>query len=118
MLDLQNLPRRHHSKRLGCLVLLLTYVGLPIVLFESVKVAFNILERPAIEALYGTQAYTEGLRVIGRQGQLSNGRHLTVGWNYTLAIGAFVLSMPASLGYCAILAAFGLFPPDRFWRKE
>jgi hypothetical protein len=49
---------------------------------------------------------------------LSDGRRLPAGWNGALAIGAFVLSMPAWLGYCAILACFGLFPPNRVFKNK
>ena len=102
---------------IGCLALLLSFVGLPMVFFESVKIAHNILQQPVISSLYGSQAYANGLRVTGRQGQLSDGRRLPSGWNTTLGFCAFILSMPAWLGYCGILAAFGLFPLDRVFNK-
>jgi hypothetical protein len=98
---------------MGCLAVLLTYVGLPIVFFGSVKIAFKIVENPVIISLYGPQAYANGLRVVGRQGQLSDGRRLPYGWNLALGFGAYVLSMPVWIGYWAILTSFGLFAPDR-----
>lgn len=118
MADREHLPTGSVTWPTGCLVALLIYVGLPVVGFGSLKIAHKILQRPVISSLYGSQAYANGLRVVGRQGQLSDGRRLSVGWNYTLAVGAFVLSMPVWLGYLAILAAFGLFPPERVFKKK
>jgi hypothetical protein len=118
MVDRKNIPAQGATWQMSCLVILLTYVGLPVVFFGSVKVVWNMLQRPVIESLYGTQAYTNGIRVVGRQGQLSDGRSLPPGWNLGMAIGAYVLSMPVWLGYCAILAAFELFPPESVSKKK
>jgi len=119
MADSQNPPTRNKVPRtIGCLALLLTYVGLPAVAFSSLKIADKMLQPLFIGSLYGSQAYVDGLRVIGRQGQLSDGRRLPQGWNLALGFCTFVLSIPGWLGYCAILAVFGVFPPDRVFKKK
>ena len=96
-----------------CLILIVAYVGMVVTLFGSCKVAYSLLQRPVVEELYGPQSYADGLRVVGRQGQLSDGRRLPDVWNLALGLGTFLLSLPIWLGYCAILAVLGLMPPDR-----
>ena len=94
----------------GCLALLLAYVGLPVVGIISLKTTYTILERPIVSMVYGSDSYAKGLRVVGKNGQLSDGRRLPGGWFASLAIGSFIMAMPVLIGYYAILRAKGLWP--------
>ena len=105
----------------GCLILVLAWGGFVLVFVVSFRIAFHLLERPAITQLYGAQAYAGGLRVVGRQGQLSDGRRLPGSWNVLLGLGAFIASLPPALIHAAVLAHLGLLPPERLmgrWKAK
>jgi hypothetical protein len=101
----------------GCLVLIVAYGGLVVLFFGSQKLVFAYLQKPVLVHLYGPQAYSDGLRVTGRQGQLSDGRRLQSGWYYWLCVGSFLGSVPIWLTYCLLLASLGLLPPDQFLKN-
>ena len=109
--------RHSPSTAAGCLAIVLTLGVVPVGFF-SLRVAARVVQAPIIDALYGPDAHAHGLHVIGRQGQLSNGKRLPTGWNMALAFFTFLLSMPGWLAYLTVLAFFGLFPPDRRYKKE
>ena len=97
--------------------MVLAYGLLAVLFFASSHIVYAHLERPIISYVYGSQAYSSGLRIVGRNGILSDGRRLPIGWNGARAIGSFVLSMPVWLSYVAVLAFFGLLPPDRIQKQ-
>src|SRR3954468_6044656 len=103
------IPHRKPSKTaLGCLGMLL----LPVVFFGSCKIAFDLGQRVIVSSLYGSQEYASGLRVVGRHGELNDGRRLSKGWFAFLSIGSFVASLPACIVYVALLKAYDLWPSD------
>jgi hypothetical protein len=103
---------------LGCLALLLTFVGFPVVGEISFHVAYQIVERPILNSIYGPGSYANGLRVVGKHGELSDGRQLPRGYNIVLGIGTFILMLPIVVAYFGILKLLGMFPPDRMFKRQ
>jgi hypothetical protein len=110
--------RRLGGWPLGCLALLLTFVGFPVVGEISSRVTYEIVQRPVLNSVYGPGSYAHGLRVVGKHGELSDGRRLPEGWNTVLAIGTFVLTSPVIICYFASLKLLGLFPSDRMFKRK
>ena len=87
---------KRHS---GCLPLL----GIPIITIAASFQMFHLAEFFNIDSVYGRAAWNAGLRVIDKQGHLSNGTSLS-GWgNFLVFFGSFLLTIPFFLG-----SAFGL----------
>ena len=109
MLTKSPVPRRKARKTaLGCLGMLL----LPVVFLGSCGIAFAVGQRVVVSSVYGSEEYTSGLRVVGRHGELSDGRRLPSGWFAFLSIGSFVASLPVVVAYVAVLRAYDLWPDD------
>jgi hypothetical protein len=101
-----------------CAALILAYSVLVVLFFSTCTFAYKHLERPIIDCIYGSQAYAAGLRIVGRHGELSDGRRLPTIWSAARGLGSYIVSMPVWLGYVGILAFLGLFPPDRILKER
>lgn len=100
------------SRTLGCLGLLLTVIGLPVVGGVAVRVAYRIAEPPVLDMLYGAGTYAKGVRVVGKHGELSDGRRIPESWNFALVVGSGILMLPAVVMYIVLLKSFGLWPDE------
>jgi hypothetical protein len=92
-------------------------VGLLFVIFGSGKVATSLLQPTFIDSLYGTGAFAHGLRLVGKHGQLSDGRQMPADMHFFFSVCWVILSVLPPLVYMAVLYAFELFPPDRLFEK-
>ena len=95
--------------------------GLVVVWFISGRVAFLVIPKPLITHLYGPKSYSTGLRVVGRNGELSNGQRLPAGWNFAFSVGVFAATLPILFLYIVTLRRLGMMPPDRLlevWKAK
>ena len=95
----------------GCLALV-AYLSVAPVFLGSMLFFYNCLQRPVLVHLYGQQAYHDGLRIVGRQGQLSDGRRIPEPWDSIVAFGSFVASAPFWMGYYLLLIKIGVLPAE------
>jgi hypothetical protein len=92
-------------------------IGLIIVCLGSAKIASNLLQRQFIDSLYGQGAYAHGLHMVGKNGQLSDGRQMPADVVGLLSFCWVILSLLPVLAYMAILSVLGVFPPERLFEK-
>ena len=85
-------PRRSLSVSIAAVFL--TYIGFPIVFFGSIIVARKILENEVIDYVIGPHAYENGLRIVGRHGDLTDGRRLPNGWSVFVNAAPFFVRCP------------------------
>jgi hypothetical protein len=83
-------------------------------IFWSTRLGFRIAERIVLPALYGDAAYASGLRVINKQGGLSNGGHLPAGLTFVMVLASFVCcTVPTVIGGGLLLIWAGLIADPR-----
>ena len=95
----------------GCLPII-AYLSLFLIAFGFWTFFYNCLQRPVLVHLYGQQAYHDGLRIVGRQGQLYDGRRIPEPWDSIVAFGSFVASAPFWMGYYLLLIKIGVLPAE------
>ena len=105
------LARQAENPGRGCLTVLV-FVGLTLVFIGGAMRSYEALQRPIINGLYGPDALPNGLRVVGRSGQLSDGRRLSGGWFAMLALGSFLGGALAAVVYVVIMKAKGWWPEE------
>ena len=108
---------------LGCL----GAIACALVFMTATNVVYRFLERVIISHDYGRSAWEQGLRVIDKRGNLSNGDSL--GWPYiVLMLGTFVLSASLAVGTAFLISyltallkkrrpAANPFAKPRSWRE-
>jgi hypothetical protein len=78
-------------------------VMVPIAL-ATFPLAPKVMQALAVIASFGWDAYDGGLRVVGKHGQLSDGRFLSVFWTAATGVGCLVLDffwfIPITVWYC------------------
>jgi hypothetical protein len=93
--------------------MVLAWGGLVCFEFVSLRLAYVVIQKPVITHVYSAQSYAKGLRVVGRNGQLSNGQQLPSDWNLIFNSCVFVATLPGLVVYLAMLRWIGVIPPDR-----
>lgn len=78
-------------------------LGVFVITIWSAFWIFDVVEYALINSVYGTDAWDHGLRVVDKNGRLSDGRELSRLHTVVLNYGSFLLSVPFFLG-----SAFGL----------
>lgn len=93
------LPRRR--SRLVFWLGMAVMVPLPLISFP---LAPELMHALAVIGSFGWEAYENGLRVVSKHGELSDGRFLSVFWSAAMGIGILVLDfcwlIPITVWYC------------------
>ena len=88
----------------GCLAA----IGTALVAMASSIWMFRLLEYVVIHQVYGDAAWLEGLRIVDKHGNLSNGDFLPAWAHITVSLGTFVLMIPFFFGSAALFGYVGL----------
>ena len=77
---------------------LFTYVGVVLVFMSASTRIYHLVEYLLVCHAYGHEAWVNGLRVVNKYGELSDGGNLTGLSTATLMLAPFILMIPVIVG--------------------